>query len=136
MFPPTKTKTPSLLQLAAVAILFITIQTCSDPNCKSCPTNTNVCEACKTGYYLNATCSPCSSQVQDCSVCLYDGPSASVKCTKCANTFALNVSSATQCVNCLPSMPLCNKCAVDASNSSKLVCSECNALSIYDNSTK
>ena len=106
--------------LAAVLLLPLVL-CCGDPNCKSCPTNTNVCESCKIGYYLNNTCSPCSSKVNLCSACAYNESSATVACTKCANRYAVNTSSNT-CEYCDNALPFCDKCELNGNN---FVCKEC-----------
>ena len=124
--PQRHTIITTIITISLLAVLGLS---CADPNCKSCPTNFNLCESCKVGYYFNETCSPCGPVIDSCTVCSF--VDNAVKCSKCSNGFAVNTSS-NVCSYCLEAMPNCGKCAVDSQNSSKLVCTECNYLSVMD----
>lgn len=108
-----------LLQLASC---------CSDPNCKTCTANVNVCTDCKNNYYLNSTCLACNTEIPSCSTCTYSDTDNSLTCSKCSSHYTVNATS-NACVDCTLSSPLCSKCQIVPAAPNNLTCTECDASS-------
>ena len=93
--------------------------TCADPNCISCPSNTNICAQCKTnGYYLTSskTCATCQSNCLQCS----DGNS----CSECSSGYFYLASTKT-CVSSCPSKYRANSATKTCDPCSDSNCLQC-----------
>ena len=106
--------------ILAAALLLPLVLCCGDPNCKSCPTNTNICESCKIGYSSTALAPLLVKGTPLLSMCL-QRVFGYVACTKRANTYAVN-TAVTLVSAVVLRFPFCDKCKLNGNN---FVCKEC-----------
>lgn len=103
----------------------LTVGSCTDVNCASCPVSNSTCEQCVLlYYYFNGKCQECPSIIQSCKTCKDQNVITDpVVCLLCEDTFYL-IPQNNACQLCSVKIDFCFNCTANA-DASVVTCSNC-----------